>query len=365
MQKLYINQVRAVNGDLQQTGALSEEAKNELQWWIAHLSTESGNSFAFKNPDLSIFCDSSLTGWGASCEGAQAKGPWTSFESQWHINELELKAALLALQSFTSESSNQSIHLLLDNSTAVAYINKRGGTKSNRMNGLIKIIVEWCERRSLDLTASHVPGISNTVADKLSREASDSSDWMLNGQIFSIISEFWPTDLDLFASSWNKQISKFVSWKPPPEAWGLNAFSIDWSNHKSYLFPPFALIGRCLGKIRAEEAEVVLIAPVWQSQSWFPDLLNLVCEVVRILPNVQNILTGPKGECHPMVALGNLTLAAWKLSGNASVSEEFRRKYGRLCRRGQEKQRPKYTNRRGEIGFIGVVDGVQIPCTAM
>ena len=67
----------------------------------------------------------------------------------------------------------------------------------------------------------------------------------------------------MFASGWDKQLPKFVSWKPQPTAWGLNAFSIDWNSHRAYLFPPFSLVGRCLKKIRDEKADVILVAPVW------------------------------------------------------------------------------------------------------
>ncbi len=46
-----------------------------------------------------------------------------------HINELELFAGFLALQYFASASRNCSIRLNIDNTTAVAHINKSGGYK--------------------------------------------------------------------------------------------------------------------------------------------------------------------------------------------------------------------------------------------
>lgn len=46
------------------------------------------------------------------------------------INELELLAAFNGLPSFVNFVSNISIHLLLDNATSVAYINKWGGIHS-------------------------------------------------------------------------------------------------------------------------------------------------------------------------------------------------------------------------------------------
>ena len=47
-------------------------------------------------------------------------------EKSLHINCLELLAATLAVQTYAREKSGISILLQLDNSTAVAYINRRG-----------------------------------------------------------------------------------------------------------------------------------------------------------------------------------------------------------------------------------------------
>ena len=53
--------------------------------------------------DLTIESDVSTSGWGASCEGRNTGGPWTSHETSYHINYLELLAAFLALKSFQQE----------------------------------------------------------------------------------------------------------------------------------------------------------------------------------------------------------------------------------------------------------------------
>ena len=51
-------------------------------------------------------------------------GEWTAKEAANHINVLELKAALLALKTLTSEKTNCHVKISLDNKTAVACINK-------------------------------------------------------------------------------------------------------------------------------------------------------------------------------------------------------------------------------------------------
>ena len=82
-----------------------------------------GHPLIVEKWDLRILSDASKLGWGASCNG----------KSEWHINYLKLQAAFFALQSYTSQMENVSIFLRLDNTTAIAFINKMGGTHSHSL----------------------------------------------------------------------------------------------------------------------------------------------------------------------------------------------------------------------------------------
>ena len=127
------------------------------------------------------------------CDGITTRVPWLKEDGSRHINELELLGALFALQTFTKDSANISVHLFLDNSTAVAYVNKCGGTRSGSLTAIAAKIVSWCESRSLTLTASHLPGILNSVADRESRSTLDASDWMLYQEAFKLLHNLWPS----------------------------------------------------------------------------------------------------------------------------------------------------------------------------
>ena len=96
-------------------------------------------------PDIIIFSDASLSGWGAVCNGVTARGPWSAKDVSRHINELELLAAYFALQWFTASSANIVVSLQMDNSTAVCYVNKGGGTRSKSLSLLAGLISSWCE----------------------------------------------------------------------------------------------------------------------------------------------------------------------------------------------------------------------------
>ena len=57
-------------------------------------------------------------------------------------------------------------------------------------------------------------------------------------------------DLDCFASRLNTELPKYISDKPDPYAYLIDAFCVHWVFCKCYLFPPFSLIGQTLQKIR-------------------------------------------------------------------------------------------------------------------
>jgi hypothetical protein len=122
------------------------------------------------------------------------------------------------------------------------------------------------------LTAAHLPGSTNVIADKESRNIYREGEWMLNPSCVQIaINKFTFTpEIDLFASRLNKQFTKYCSYRPDPEAAYIDAFSISWNNLKFYWFPPFSCILQTVQNIRQEQATGILVIPNWPTQPWYP-----------------------------------------------------------------------------------------------
>ncbi|KAI9552222.1 reverse transcriptase [Daphnia sinensis] len=194
MQQFYISESKKLGGDLSIKCSLSLGARSDLEWWIHNLNEMNGKDFFPKSPDIKIFSDASLSGWGAVCNGVTTRGPWTTTQAKLHINSLELTGALYALQSFAGSTRGLSIRIYLDNTTAVCY---------------------FCEERKLSVEAVHLPGAMNEEADKESRSGSDASDWLLNRSVFSNLNAIWPVDIDLFSSHWNALASATMVSCPP------------------------------------------------------------------------------------------------------------------------------------------------------
>ena len=79
-----------------------------------------------------------------------------------------------------------------------------------------------------------------------------------------------------------------------------------------YIFPSFSMILRVLLKIKQECVPLlILIAPVWSTQLWYPELLNLCVKEPVLLPHGKEILISPKSLIHPLIVENSLTLATW------------------------------------------------------
>jgi hypothetical protein len=102
----------------------------------------------------------------------------------------------------------------LDNTKAVAYINKRGGLKSKDLNRLALEIIQWGENKGIYIKAVHLSGSHNFIADQESREHKGCQRLEVIPRNIKKLSEKWQMSIDLFAFAWNTQLKVFVSWLP-------------------------------------------------------------------------------------------------------------------------------------------------------
>ena len=209
------------------------------------------------------------------------------------------------------------MRLLLDNSTAVACVNKMGTSHSVDYNLLTFNLWIWCKERNIWVSAAHIPGKDNKAADAQSRKINLDAEWKLNPNFLSEALEVlnFEPNVDLFASRINFQYQDYFSYKADPDAVAVDAFSVSWTNLKFYAFPPFSMILRMLSKIKREKATGIIIVPEWHTQVWWPLLLNLLKADPWRLPRRFTVLQLPARPdlVHPL--LPKLQLLACRVSG--------------------------------------------------
>ena len=112
----------------------------------------------------------------------------------------------------------------------------------------------------------------------------DRSDWMLAPQVFQRINNaLGPLEVYLFASQLTYQLPQFFSWRPDPQAVAMDTFQQDWSQLRGYANSPWCLVGQVLSKVESDQAQVVLVAPIWRAQTWYPLLLRMLRDCPRLL----------------------------------------------------------------------------------
>ena len=309
--------LKMARGNYEATCYLSHDAIREVQWWFDNIMDSFANTKSGPKIDYVIHTDASQEGWGAS-DGSLSdiNGRWSMGEQNMHINVLELKAIKLAIQSYLPLQHNvRHIRIKSDNTTAIAYINKKGGSHNMLLNDMAVDIWETCRAWGAVISAAHIPGAHNVLADTASREFQDAAEWSIPQRTFSkIIKIFGKPDIDLFASRLNKKLPKYVSWKPDPESTFIDAMDMSWENSFIYLFPPFSMLWPVVAKLEEDRVHrAIIVMPDWPTQSWYPRIMKKSLSKHITIPSSKLILPGTK-KSHPLAPKLKLlaVLVSWK-----------------------------------------------------
>ena len=334
----------------------SASACVDLKWWS---SVDDSLPFRSLSPfvaDVELFCDASLTGWGCwTSEGKEACGAWSNDEAELHINVLEAMAVLFALKCFFKSTYDCGILVRSDNTSVVSYINKQGGTTSSQLCDLALEIWDFCIARNISLSASHLSGVSNVRADRLSRAEHRDHSYYLSQEVFDCLAARldFPLSVDCFASRLNFKLPKFVSHYFDPLSFWVNAFSLGWTDNV-YLFPPVPVIHRVLTKFVSDNTgRGLLICPYWPSQPWYPTLINLLIAPPILLPTGSVVDESSRLPRH-------CRHVAWPIGSSPAAQREYQRGLLYVGSKGLLAGPLSLTGDVGENSAIGIINGRQI-----
>jgi hypothetical protein len=337
-----------------------EETLTEVRWWLDPRNLFAGVPLHPEEPTLVFFTDASTEGWGAHVGERKKYGFWSNQEKKDHINVLEMRAVLKALE-WLDPPQGSTLLVKTDNTTVVAYINREGGTRS--FNTMLETfsLFGLLQSRNLKLRARYLPGVRNVLADALSRKDQICpSEWSLHPQVVKQIFTLWGTPhIDLFATSQNKKLPVYVSPLPDPHALDEDALSLSWEGMWAYAYPPTTILKKVVEKVTQVSCELILVAPVWPAQPWFQDLLDLSVDHPRSLPLIPKLLkqTG-KNIFHTNA--GHLNLHAWRISNKCSRKGVSRQSVPAELQNPKEPRPEPYTPRDGKLSHLGYSRGVKI-----
>ena len=153
---------------------LNREFKSDLAWWYAFVQHWNGLSI-LQSPNLppstqiTIQTDASGSwGCGAVCNHHWLQWQWPEAWTSKDIMAKELVPVVLSCAVWAPLLTKKNVLLQCDNLSLVIAINK-GSAKAPIVMHLLRCLWFFCAYFNITLTASHIPGASNTLADQLSR----------------------------------------------------------------------------------------------------------------------------------------------------------------------------------------------------
>jgi ribonuclease HI len=340
--------------DMETKVPLSLEALEAIQWWQNKENLTAGTRIHPEQPDHLLYTDASKAGWGAHVAELRAQGLWSQQQQSWHINSLELEALWKGLQVFRTRLERSHVVAMTDNTTVDAQIRNQGGTVSRQLTRQTTELLTWAQRHQITLTARHVPGHLNVIADSLSRKGQLlPGEWSLNPNVCQQLWRIWgKPNIDLFALNSNKKLPLYVSPVADDQAIGLDGLSQQWDGQEVYAYPPTTLIQAVLLKLASSRASrMILIAPCWPSQIWFPQLLELLTAGPRSLGNSPTLLK-QLGKFHESPEV--LNLHAWKLSSVATERRDFQKTLLQEWQELPDNLPTRSTNQSGSTSLVGV-----------
>ncbi len=154
---------------------LNMETKRDLLVWKDFLRHFNGKSFLGKLPECQtdLCSDASLlVGFGATYGKKWIGGIWPSAWMHdftvYNIDVKEFYAVLACIGTFCSFLQNKTVHFYTDNLPVVCIVNKLT-SKSCHVMPLVRCLALVCLQSNINLVAHHIPGHTNLLCDKISR----------------------------------------------------------------------------------------------------------------------------------------------------------------------------------------------------
>ncbi|XP_068222133.1 uncharacterized protein [Palaemon carinicauda] len=220
-------------------------------------------------PSVIIHTDASKEGWEGHSHLRKAQGTWYSLFKTFHINILGAVAVFFTLKKLAPRCSTHT-RLVLDSEVIMRCLNHQG-SRSPQINQVILVIFHLAGKKRWHLSAVHLQGFHNVTVDALSRFTPTESEWSLDtGSSSFILRQVPELQNDLFATSGNKKIPRYVAPCEDPLGEALDAMSLDWNRWtRIYLFPPSNLLLKVLNRLRSFQGTAVIVAHKWPMTIWF------------------------------------------------------------------------------------------------
>ena len=246
------------------------------------------------------------------------------------------------------------MRLLIDNTTAVAYINRKGGTRSPQLATLgMKI---WNTVYPARYGSQHIASSRfNKLRSRLCiPEFQQSHRVDVRSHYLSTNYSILHTGSGPLRDALESPAFPVCSTLFRSGALATDAFLQDWSRWTVFIHPPIVLILRILMQMKQDKATGQLIATHWHGQPWFPNLMEMLVDYPARLPALPATIFLPFATEKVHLLWKTLQLAAWPISGDVSRQLDFQKKCAKLSWHHGGDLHSKDMKDRGKCGRVGV-----------
>lgn len=154
--------------------SLDKEFRKDISWWINFIAVYNGVSIIcdvlWSAPDCVFATDACLTGCGGVCGRSVFHAPFPDWVLQQFtaIHQLEFLAFLVAIRLWGPLWAGLRVQVYCDNAAVVTVINS-GKTSDSLMGTILRNTWLQVSAQEFEIRAVHLPGVTNRLADYLSR----------------------------------------------------------------------------------------------------------------------------------------------------------------------------------------------------
>ena len=332
---------------------LPDHCKEEIHWWIQSLSQWNGKQIISQEPDIVLETDASLEGWGFHCPQLNVRtgGAWNVHERKEHINALEMMAVDIAVKSVTKDRHKIHVHVKTDNVTTVRYVNKMGGTKSQKLTHIAKQIwpvlpherdYDYCRTPAWNSQQNSGLGKQARVQRQHERLETESRYFQTNRS---------PSRAPRIGSVCeknerpNRQIFQLET-RPP--GCGVGRIHQNLDRGKSVRVSPILPYSKSISKNTKGKCTNCADSTSLAHTSILPNASRTDCQQ-------SNSITTSEGQCHPLVLNNTLKLVAWQISGELDKCKAFQQTLPSYGSQHGDQARSQLTTAADENGLAGVV----------
>ncbi|KAA6382053.1 MAG: hypothetical protein EZS28_022421 [Streblomastix strix] len=254
---------RVNNGNWNSRVRLNRQMLKEIYWWKTRIQCNQPIRATIQTPEACLTTDDSTKGWGASLlinftqQEILFHGNWTD---KWRLtssNQRETAAVLIGLrcsQQYLLQNNIRALRIQTDSSTSAYNINRGAATVPLRK--LADKILKEPKILHLQVSAVHISGKTNTVADSLSRLASSGDyTYLLIGEIGNV------EDSLVLNLTPGQRITMDFEY--------LGKENSPFFIHQPQQFP------QCYKKPHRRKFKPQQLHPFWPSQPWWPTLIAM------------------------------------------------------------------------------------------